>query len=65
MGNGRPEELNLIHIFLLCWFGFKRYSSSVSETVITFVLPPAAPSKSGSIFTWPRGKKKLEKMRNS
>lgn len=57
MANGSPEELNLIHAFLLCWFDFKRYSSSVSETVISFALPPDAPSKSGSILTWHRKEK--------
>lgn len=61
-GDGNPEELNLIRVFLLCWFDFKRYSSSVSEIVITFVLLRDAPSKSGSILTWPRKEKELEKM---
>lgn len=64
MANGSPEELNLIHAFLLCWFDFKRYSSSVSETVISFALPPDAPSKVAA-FSHGTEKKKLEKMQNS
>lgn len=66
MGDGSPEELNLIHVFLLCWFDFKRYSSSVSETVTTFVLPLDLHLPKVAAFSYsPEKKKKLEKMQNS